>query len=210
MMGIPTTLTRRRLLAAAAILSVAVLVSQSAQRALQVQGAQTRDLRMCVDRQGVDLDLTQVRGRLERAMRTQVEGHPRFGFAGFQPGRWTITVGCPSAPALLQSGEKAVKNGGRPFIAGPVTEPSGFRTFIFVVPQAEIDRMFGALPYQIAVQEHVCSGDDCATVANAWYVSPETLTSPSLPGDPVARGLVLGIGLEPPIPDVPRSGPQSK
>lgn len=143
-------------------------------------------------------------------MRAQIETHPRFAIAGFRPGRWSITIGCPTAPALLRSGYKAVKNGGRPIIAGPVAVPSGFRTFVFVVPQSEIDRMFGGLSYQIAVQEHVCAGDACATVANAWYVSPETLAQPAGPRDSVGRGLVLAIGLEPVVPDVPRLGPQSK
>lgn len=209
-MAISMRLTRRLLLGVVAAPLAGLLLSQSGQWGPQIQGAQSRDLRLCVDREGVDVDLAQVRGRLERAMRADIERHPRFGLAGFSPGRWSIAVGCPSPPALLRSGEKAVKNGGRPFIAGPVAQPSGFRTFVFIVPQAEIDRMFGPLPYQIAVQEHVCSGDNCATVANAWYVSPETLARPASPVDPVARGLVLGIGLEPPIPDTPRSGPQTK
>lgn len=204
-------LTRRSLLACAAALSLAILAVQSTSAPSSVEAGQVRELRACVDQDGTNVNLAQVRGRLERAMRAQVETHPRFAFAGFMPGRWSIKVGCPSAPALLRSGEKAVKNGGRPIIAGPVQEASGFLVFVFVVPQTEIDRMFGELPYQIAVQEHVCQGDSCATTANAWYVSPDTLFAvPEKPDDRVGRGLVLGIGLEPPIPDVRRSGPQSK
>ncbi len=206
-----TIVTRRSLLACVAALSLAVLGAQSISGVALVEGAQSRELRVCVDQDGTSVNLMQVRGRLERAMRAQVETHPRFTSVGFMPARWSIKVGCPSAPALLRSGEKAVKNGGRPIIAGPVQEPSGFGVFVFVVPQGEIDRMFGQLPYQIAVQEHVCQGDSCATTANAWYVSPETLFAlPESADDRVGRGMVLGIGLEPPIPDVPRPGPQSK
>lgn len=212
-MRLSLTLTASILVATLAGASSALtpVVARGPAPDLSVAGAQQRTLRMCVDQFNTSVSLSRARERLARVMRTHVEQHPRFAVAGFSAGNWILSEGCPQGPALLTSGEKHPKNGGNP-LTFPVDVPSGYRTFIFIVPQVEIDRMFGELPYQIAVQEHVCGKDDCATVANAWYLSAETLGQAGEPGpnNAVARGLILGIGLEPPLPPSPREEPQSK
>jgi hypothetical protein len=171
-----------------------------------------RSLRICVDTVGTTVSLPEARLRLERVMRSHVELHARYLTVGFQPGAWSIVEKCPMAPTLLTSGERALKNGGSPSLRGLVNEGSGFDLFVFVVPQSEIARMFGELPYQIAGQELMCSGDSCGDISNAWYVSPDILLSSELagPANPVARGLLMGIGMDPVLPEVPRLGPQHK
>lgn len=170
------------------------------------------DLRICVDSFATNVDLNQVRTRLERVLRSHVQHHERFAVAGYDAQRSWIVEGCPAGPALLLAGERHPKNGGRPTLSGLVSTPSGFRVFVFVVQPAEVDRMFGVLPFQHATQELVCEGDSCRVIAVAWYVSLGTLGQYANPGsdNPVARALSLALGLEPPVPHEVRTGPQSK
>lgn len=159
-----------------------------------------RPLRLCIDVVGVEVDRVQARSRIEQVMRSQVERHPQFARVGFQPGAWTVDAGCPSEPALLRSGERHPKNGGRQTWDGLVTVPSGYAGFIFVVPQAEIRRMFGDLPFHVYGQEVMCKRGSCGDVSNAIYVSPELLARAAGPDGAadLAQDLVHVIGLEPP------------
>ena len=211
--------TRSRILLLAVVLSSALaLWSVVALSGTQsIAAADGRSLRICVDVSsisiaGPNLPLTEALGRLERVMRTHVERHSRYASVGYRPGAWSITEGCPIAPTLLTSGGKALKNGGAPSGPSPVTVPSGFDLFVFVVTQTDMGRMFGDLPYQVAGQEVMCKNDSCGDISNAWYVTPETLlrSDEQGPSNPVARGLLMGIGLDPVLPETPRVGPQHK
>lgn len=162
-----------------------------------------RDLRICVDSYATSADFAAIRPRLERLMRERVERHPNFGAAGYRQSRWFIEDGCPSQPALLLSGEKHPKNGGAPGLAGFTSVSSGVRAFVFLVPQVEIERMFGSLTYTTAFQEITCTSEDsCGEESTAFYVSPETFSnSDQKAADAtLAKGLLETVGLELPFP----------
>lgn len=171
-----------------------------------------RDLRICVDSVPGGADLQDARVRIERVMRADVLTHPRFRVAGYDPARWSVTVGCPTAPALLASGRAYPKNGGVPGRVAVTAQPSGYRAFVFIVPAGDIDRMFGRLPFRVAPQEVTCVADSCGEVSTALYVSPATVAASDAPAgrQELAAGLVRAIGLEPPVPLGEQSGPQRK
>lgn len=160
--------------------------------------AQVRNLDICVDSYDTSIDLSVVRSRLEGVVAQHVVTHPTFAVAGYLPTRWSIIEGCPSAPALLVSGERHPKNGGAPGLAGLTAAPSGLRAFVFVVPQSEIDRMFGDLDYTTSFQEITCASDDfCGEESTAFYVSPELLGGDTAVGNAeLVKGLLRAVGFE--------------
>lgn len=207
-MRVPISLLRpRRILTIVAAASLTFAVTGlDASRNRPAEGATARVPRICIDRLGVDVALPETRRSLEQAMRLEIERHPRFALAGFQPGRWSIVEGCPAPPALLASGQSHPKAGGQPTFFGLTQQPSGIDLFIFVVPLSDVQRMFGSLPFQVADQEITCRGDVCGAVSSALYLTPETLRTFSA----VTKGLAMGLGLDPVMPAPQRQGRQTK
>lgn len=200
---------RRWILGTLAILGIAVTVAPPSFGHI----ASPTPLRVCVDGYATNPDLSGARGRLERVIRTHVATHPRFAAAGYQPGLLTVVEGCPVGPALLLSGAKHPKNGGAPGLAGLTSVPTGIRAFIFVVPDSEINRMFGSLSYSTASQEITCStSDHCGEVSTAFYISHGLLLdSESASGEAaLAKGLLEAVGLELPFPLPEPRVPQRK
>lgn len=190
-------LVRRRVLAALVVASwaTALFAPQGASVA-----SSALPLRICVDQYGVSTDLNLARVRVEQLVRSNVIPHPQFAVARFDANNWSVTTGCPQAPTLLASGGRHPKAGGHATLAGLTTAPSGYRAFIFVVPQSDIDRMFGTLNFHVATQELTCDRGACGSISSAYYVSPEMLlvTDRAEVVARVARGLVQSVGLEAP------------
>ncbi len=163
-------------------------------------GNAAHSLPMCVDQAGTNVDLGDARERIKRAMKRDVEEHPRFEAVGYSRNGWTLAKGCPSAPALLQSGDRHFKLGGSALV-GRTDKASGIRAFVYIVSADAIERMFGDLTYRTATQEIICSDDHCAAVSTAYYITPEELALSDTPDgrSRIARGLVQAIGLEAPV-----------
>lgn len=118
---------RRVALAAVALVGVLVAVSPGSSH-----GAQP--LLICVDQAGTNVDLSDARRRIKDVMKRDVEEHPRFEAVGYSRASWSLRHGCPSAPSLLQSGDRHFKLGGSALI-GRTDKASGVRAFVYVVPE---------------------------------------------------------------------------
>lgn len=69
-----------------------------------------------------------------------------------------------------------------------------FRSFVFIMPDDELDDIFGALKVRAGAHEFLCQGHNCAEATSALYLSPAEL-------DDAARlhaGLLQTLGLERP------------
>lgn len=165
-----------------------------------------RALRICVDKTQTSVDLPAATAKVERIVRSAVAVHPRFTALGYSTALLTVARGCPSAPALLASGSAHPKNGGRMDLLGLTAQPSGFQVFVFVVPSADVSRMFGSLPFRTAGQETVCGRGSCGEVSTALYLDPDSLNGPDngAGAQTIARGLIQAIGLEAVAPGQPR------
>ncbi len=128
---------------------------------------------------------------------TALRNHPRYESSGYANAPASVVAGCPSAPALLDSGQKHEINGG-PAQIFTVTSPSDSRTFVFVVAPDDISRMFGNAPYPMSAQESICSGRDCVEVTTAMYISATATSDSAQLRDRLAKG----IGLEAAPPQV--------
>lgn len=152
------------------------------------------DLQVCVESAPDETGGTAV-PRIQAALGA-LSHEPVFaaGYGSLEP---HVVLRCPQSASLLASGQRHVKAGGT-FAAGSVTtDPSPYRLFVYVVPPAEITRMFGTLPFHFASQEVFCERGSCATVTTALYVDPLTLLDDSR----LAAELQQALGLRPPYPD---------
>jgi len=82
----------------------------------------------------------------------------------------------------------------------PVAHPSFYRTFVFVMPRAQIEQLLGGLSTRVAPQEFREMGGDVSIQAtNAIYVSPDELQNRSV----LVQQLTFAVGLKS-LPDGPR------
>jgi hypothetical protein len=123
---------------------------------------------------------------------SRLEDHENWRAAGLDKDSPVVVVGCNAEPFLLSSGV-SYENGGFSEFAGfpEVKEPSKSRVMIFVLPDKQIDSMFGDSPLRIVGQEALCEGGQCATVTAGLYLKSSELTSADL-----ERSLAFAIGLE--------------
>lgn len=103
-----------------------------------------------------------IRTHLEALRRLPVYAEARYDIAPF-----AVAAGCPAQPALLASGDASDQNGGPQRILA-VGKASPYRTMVFVVPEADVWRMFGN-GYPLHAQESICAGSDCYEVTTALY-----------------------------------------
>jgi hypothetical protein len=151
-------------------------------------------LAICVQAVGTDAGAEMdVKRRIE-ALLPQLMEHPRWRPAGLGAAPPVVDIGCPSDPALLRPG--AHPKGGDPSSSSLVLEASPYLVFVFILPQAEIDRLFSNWPYRKVPQENLCEGHVCFEVTTGLYLSPgEAQQAPFL-----LESLLKAIGLEPPDP----------
>jgi hypothetical protein len=160
--------------------------------------ASRNQLAVCVHAAaGASFGADEARTRVQAAL-TDVIRDPLWS-GDAKTGLPVVDIGCPSEPYLLQPG---VSYGGKP-IGDPsvqaVETASPYRVFVFVLPPAELSRIFGDTGSSIRVepQEFLCEGDVCAEVTTGLYLSPEELADPDfLEGWPRKT-----LGLEPLVPE---------
>lgn len=92
-----------------------------------------------------------------------------------------VEAGCPTTPYLLRPGARAPvgRPSGDPTMTR-VDQPSKYRVFVFVLPQPEIDRLFGRTSLRRVAEEYLCEGDSCAEVTTGVYLSDAELQNGQL------------------------------
>jgi|FLYL01.1.fsa_nt_gi hypothetical protein len=116
--------------------------------------------------------------------------HPLWRSAGLKEAQPVVEPGCPSDPALLHPGAEPIV--GDPYTSR-VTEPSKYRVFVFILPQAEIDRLFARWPLRQAIQESICQGHVCSEVTSGLYLSTEEIENRQFLYDALAKTIGLEV-----------------
>jgi hypothetical protein len=181
------------LISAFAFVAATRLGSQGGQ-AVRVEGTlltANRDrLRLCVQAAPRDPATEGRAVSLIQSALAELKGrHPRWLAAGLKEEQPVVEPGCPSDPALLRPGAEPIV--GDPYTSR-VTEPSKYRVFVFILPQAEIDRLFARWPLRQVVQEFICLGHVCPEVTSGLYLSMEEIENRQFLSDALAKS----IGLE--------------
>lgn len=112
----------------------------------------------------------------------KVKKHPDFEQAGLNRGDGPeIRAGCPSAATLN------TQEWGR----NTVTTPGSIQTYVFSASEQDFQQTtFKSYP-RVVGQEQMCVDSQCASVANAVYLTTKELNDPAL----LIRALTVGIGL---------------
>jgi hypothetical protein len=144
------------------------------------------------DRRGLLLDLNridlaiciQVAGETEvdpavvqKTVRTALKGlaskasWERLGYDLLQN---RVEVGCPSGPHLLKPG--VTRQGGLVSIPVPFVEKSSpYLVFLFVLPKADVDRIFADVFDRTSFQEVLREGDSPRPVSTGLYLTPSDI-----------------------------------
>lgn len=108
-----------------------------------------------------------------------------------------VVAGCDAEPHLLSAGV-TFKNGG--FIEtgdfGRTDSPSEHRLMVFILDDAETERLFGDAASRTAVQESLCEGGVCSEVTTGLYLSASEVSDVKT----LAGRLSRAIGILPPAP----------
>lgn len=153
---------------------------------------------------GSGLAADEVRALVQTTL-PRVATHQYWAVAGLAVAPPVVEVGCPSEPYLLRpgaamAGAKEVGTADLPRVANA----SPYRVFVFILPEAQINAIFGVTASRAAVQELVRDGGQCGEVSTGLYLSPQELRDPQ-----VLTGLLeRAIGLEPRVPR--QQGPSSR
>ena len=170
--------------------------------------APSRDrLAVCVEAvRGVDLEPGLAVGRVRSALERAVQ-HPASPHLGFNRVPRAVDYGCPLRPLLFDGEATPTDVYQRLRHQRPVTAPSAYRVFLFVIPDRDVQDLFqGRSIYsRTAAEEGVC--DDtrnppgvCGMVTSGVYISTSELLDASALEYAVLRGLSL-VG----PPNLPRS-----
>ena len=91
---------------------------------------------------------------------------------------------CSTKPALLE-GESG-------WDSKLVEHPSCDALFLYIVPKADIERVFGSSRrWGLLLAEHSCPTDDCIPLTDAIYISPRDIEDVKF----VSRALKMSLGL---------------
>ena len=125
----------------------------------------------------------------------RMEGEGRWSESGLDGVRTQVVAGCGHEPFLLSEGI-VYENGGFTALGRfpAVPKPSEHRVMIFVLSDAEIDRMFGDSPVRSVMQETTCDVGLCSTVTTGLYLKQDDLND----GAVLEKRLAEAIGLAPP------------
>lgn len=151
------------------------------------------NLQLCVESLVSGLSNQQVQGKVRGAM-TKVANHPDFQHAGLGRGPIVVDQSCPSDPLVLDPTHDKVH---RERLGNPkkVTEPSTYRTFVYVITDAQLAQGF-RLPDRyprLSAQEVMEEGGLLPTVTMALYVTANELNDPSF----LEHSLTHAVGLWP-------------
>lgn len=150
------------------------------------------NLQVCIenlDQSATDRDEMEVAEALAKLSR-----HPYWRAAGLDKGDPVAVRGCDASPFLLSPGVK-FQNGGFVNFGGfpEVQDPSPYRVMLFVLPDSQIDSLFGDSPIRFVGQEALCDKGQCETVTTGLYLKQSELNPVDL-----ERALTLAVGLERP------------
>jgi hypothetical protein len=145
-------------------------------------------LAICVDAVGSagDFQIAGGAAALEASAKSTVEAaltdvakHPQWESSGLGLAPPLVDIGCPSPPAVLRPGVEIEQMGkGRIFVLPfpCVEEASSYAEFVFILPPAEIERVFGKDPeLTLADQETFCGEGGSVGVTGGLYLTPADL-----------------------------------
>jgi hypothetical protein len=152
-------------------------------------GTANRDrLAICLDAVGTDAAFQTAGGAaaLEASAKSGLEAalpevakDPRWEASGLGVASPLVDIGCPSPPAVLRPGVEIEQMGqGRIFVLPHpcVKEASSYAEFVFILPPAEIERIFGKDPeLTLADQETFCGEGGSVGVTGGLYLTPADL-----------------------------------
>ena len=152
-------------------------------------------LAICVQSVGLDDGVERAVARQVEDLLPELEAHRNWVPSGLATGAPIVRTDCSSEPTLLAS--NADLKSGNPLL---VEAPSMYRLFVFVLPQADIDRIFqwqfGRWPIRSVAQELVRESNARIGSTTAIYLSPEEAAESAF----LREWLTKGIGLEPVVP----------
>jgi hypothetical protein len=164
-----------------------------------VEGALTtanRDrLAICVQAVGLDSSLEgKAKASVEAAL-IEVAKHPRWEASGLGVAPPVADTGCPSPPAVLRPGVEIDRQGkGRIFVLPfpCVEEASYYAEFVFILPPAELERVFGKDPeLTLADQETFCGEGGSVGVTGGLYLTAADLGDTHLLAEKLKRAVGL-------------------
>jgi hypothetical protein len=86
-----------------------------------------------------------------------------------------VEVGCPAAPHLLEPGVKRIPAGLASDPIPYVAHASPYMIFLFVLPDADINRVFGDTFQRTSAQEYLRQGDSAIPVTIGLYLAPSEI-----------------------------------
>jgi hypothetical protein len=141
-------------------------------------------LQICVEAVGLEAAAeSQAKASLQQALADLQENNPRWDDAAVPSASPLVEIGCPSPPSVYRDGVRLERAGGKGLLVDPpvvVEEPSVYRAFVFVLPPAKFDSLFGdAEPY--VSEEFLKSGHTAVEVTSGLYLKSDALDDlPSL------------------------------
>ncbi|HLB27206.1 MAG TPA: hypothetical protein VJN32_06110 [Dehalococcoidia bacterium] len=153
-------------------------------------------LAICVQAVGVDSSLEgKAKASVEAAL-IEVAKHPRWDASGLGVAPPIADTGCPSPPSVLRPGVEIEQMGkGRIFVLPfpCVEEASYYRLFVFILPPAELERIFGEDYEQtLSQQEAFCGGQyGNMGVTGGLYLTPADLDDTQLLAEKLKRAVGL-------------------
>jgi hypothetical protein len=132
------------------------------------------DLAICIQVAGeTEVDPAVVQKRVRSALKrlASKDSWERLGYDLLQN---RVEVGCPFGPHLLKPGIKRL--GGLVSDPTPFVEKSSpFLIFLFVLPKADVDRIFADVFDRTSFQEVVRGGDSLMPVSTGIYLTPSDI-----------------------------------
>jgi hypothetical protein len=127
----------------------------------------------------------------KEAMQTalqEVARHPYWQRAGITLAP-VVDVGCPSPPPPIGDPSSYAPIEG---VWGfPVSMPSYYRVFVFVLDPHELQKLVGTSRSRRAPQELSCLGDSCAEITAALFLSVDELADPAFVTDNLEKATGL-------------------
>jgi hypothetical protein len=153
-------------------------------------------LAICVDSKVPELSNEQLKAMVATGLE-QVKTHPMYQRAGLAVAPPSIDIGCPGPMRVWMPGFD-IWTGDAEGQITTVAQPSEYRTFVFVVPDEQIQPFRDYDPYtpyprRRAAQEVFCEGEQCFEVTTSLYLSTADLANRAV----LLANLTRGVGLDP-------------
>lgn len=155
-------------------------------------------LSICLDSKIAEISNETLRLLVDLTLQ-RVKQHPHFAAAGLSSGMPRVSVGCPGPARILMPGfdwESGYATG-QPLA---VTQPSEYRTFVFLVPRKQATHR-GGYVFHNAAQEMLCDHSGCSEVTSALYLTPEDIATPDSAVPLLTKSVGLDVDPTTPGPD---------